>query len=100
VDLGDILAGKRVRPAAWTMDIFVRNVRDALQAVGVAGTMDPQRENSITQNLAGELAAAAGLPDQGELFKQMQRARKIEIAGGPTCPKRPVLIMGTWQVPQ
>ena len=96
--LADILAGKDTRPAAWTMDILVKDVRDALSAAGVPVPMDPRRDASTAQWLAGKLAAAAGLPAQGQLFKQMQRAQRIERSGGATCPGRPTLVLGKWQV--
>jgi hypothetical protein len=96
--LADILAGKETKSAAWAMDILVKDVCDALRAVGVATPMDPVREHSLAQTLAGDLAELAGLPDQGELFKQMQRARKIEKAGGATCPGKPTPILGQWRV--
>ena len=98
--LADILAGKDTRPAAWTTDVLVRDVCDALRTAGVPAPMTRRRDGSLAQRLADDLAALAGLPDQGELFKQMQRAREIEKAGGPTCPKRPVLILGKWRVPR
>jgi hypothetical protein len=99
VGLGDILAGKRARPAAWTTDVLVRDVCDVLRTAGVPAPMTQRRDGSLAQRLADDLAALAGLPDQGELFKQMQRGARIEKAGGPTCPKQPVLILGEWQVP-
>jgi hypothetical protein len=76
-DLADILAGKQAKPAAWTMDIFVRDVCDALRRAGIEALMDPDPEASHAQSLARAVADAAGLPDQGALFHQMQRARKI-----------------------
>jgi hypothetical protein len=96
--LADILAGKETKPAAWAMDILVRDVCDALRAVGAPVFMNKHREDSLAQTLVGELAALAGLPGQGELFKQMQRARKIEKAGGATCPGKPDFVLGQWQV--
>lgn len=79
--LTDILAGKGVKPAAWVLDIFVKDVCDALAAAGVPVLMDPAPESSHAQSFAKELAEAAGLSGHGKsagnLFKQMQRARKI-----------------------
>jgi hypothetical protein len=98
VGLENLLAGKRTRPAAWTMDIFMRDVCDALNAAGIAYTMTPTHQGSRAQLLAKQLAVAAGLPDQGELFHQMQAARKIEKAGGATCPGKPILVLGQWRV--
>jgi hypothetical protein len=80
--LADILAGKETKPVAWAMDILVKDVCDALRAVGAPVFMNKCREDSLAQTLAGEITALAGLLDQGQLFKQMQRARKIEKAGG------------------
>jgi hypothetical protein len=96
--LADILAGKRAKPAAWTMDILVKDVCDALRATGVAAPMATRRAESLAQILAGDLAALAGIPVKGQLFKQMQRARRLEKSGGVTCPPKPVLILGRWQV--
>lgn len=83
--LTDILAGKQAKPAAWTLDIFVRDVCDALAAAGVPVLMDPNPEFSHAQSFAKELAELAGLRGHGKsvgsLFKQMQRARKIEKNG-------------------
>jgi hypothetical protein len=98
VGVENLLAGKRAKPAAWTMDIFVRDVCDALNAAGIAYTMTPTHQGSRAQLLAKQLAVAAGLPEQGELFHQMQAARKIEKAGGATCPGKPTLVLGRWQV--
>jgi hypothetical protein len=100
VGLENLLAGKRTKPAAWTMDIFVRDVCDALNAAGIAYTMTPTHPGSRAQLTAKQLAAAAGLPDQGELFHQMQRARRIEKTGGATCPGKPIPVLGQWQVPR
>jgi hypothetical protein len=96
--LADILAGKDKRSAAWTTDILVKDVCDALRAVGLATPMAAHRDESLAQKFASELAEVAGLPDQGELFKSMQRARRIEKAGGATCPGKPTLILGQWRV--
>jgi len=96
--LANILAGKHTRSAAWTTNILVKDVCDALRAVGVATPMATHRDESLAQRLADDLAALAGLPDQGELFKQMQAARKIEKAGGATCPSKPTLVLGQWRV--
>jgi len=76
--LTDILAGKHVRPAAWTMDIFVCDVCDAMEQVGLEAVMSPDPGTSRAQDLARKVAEAARLPDQGNLYKQMQRARNIE----------------------
>jgi hypothetical protein len=97
--LADILAGKDTRSAARATNILVKDVCDALRAVGVATPMAPRRDESLAQRLADDLASLAGLPDQGQLFKQMQRARRIKKAGGATCPPKPVLVLGRWQVP-
>jgi hypothetical protein len=75
--LADILTGKRVKPAAWTMDIFVRDVCDALQKVGVPVPMNSKAWASCAQFVAENVANTAGLPDRGDLFKQMQRAKRI-----------------------
>jgi hypothetical protein len=96
--LADILAGKDTRAAAWATDILVKDVCDALRAVDAPVFMNKCREDSLAQTLAGDLAKLAGLPDQGELFKQMQRARKIEKVGGATCPGKPTLTLGQWRV--
>jgi hypothetical protein len=40
----------------------------------------------------------AGLPDQGVLFKQMQRAPGMKKDGGSTCPGKPIKVFGRWQV--
>lgn len=98
IGLAHMLAGKRSKPAAWTTDILVRDVCDALSAAGIKLTMAARRDASLAQRLAGELAGLAGLPDQGELFKQMQRARRIKVSGGATCPGRPMRVLGRWQV--
>ncbi len=83
--LSDITAGKQAKPAAWMLDIFVKDVCDALRAVGVPVLMDATAEFSHAQSFAKELAEAAGLQGHGKgvgnLFKQMQRARKIEKNG-------------------
>jgi hypothetical protein len=96
--LADILTGKRVKPAAWTMDIVVRDVCDALHADDLPVSMAYACRKSLAQRLADAVGAMAGLPDQGELFKQMQRARDIEKAGAPTCPGRPLLVLGEWRI--
>jgi hypothetical protein len=100
VGLENLLAGKHTKPAAWTMDIFVRDVCDALNAAGIAYTMTPTHPGSRAQLLAKRLAVAAGLPDQGELFHQMQRGPEIEKAGSATCPGKPIPVLGQWQVPR
>jgi hypothetical protein len=76
--LADILAGKNSRPAAWTMDIFVKDVCDALDKAGVKFTPSPDAGGSRAQSLAKAIAEVAGIPDQGNLYKQMQRAKHID----------------------
>lgn len=75
--LKDLLAGKQTRAEAWTMDIFVRDVCDALCKVGVPVSMHPDPSKSHAQSLALEVARVTRLPNQGKLYKQMQRANDI-----------------------
>lgn len=96
--LTDILAGKRAKPAAWTMDIFVHDVCAALRAVGIPYAMSPAHEESRAQCLAKRLAEAAGLAHRGELFHQMQRAQCIKTVSSAKGSGLPVLILGKWQV--
>lgn len=76
--LADVLAGKQAKPKAWTADIFVRDVCDVLRQAGRRVSMNPNPKKSHAQSFIKELMEAAGLPDAGKLFKQMQRARDIE----------------------
>jgi hypothetical protein len=75
--LRDVLAGKETRAEAWTMDIFVRDVCDALRKVGVPVSMHQDPSKSYSQSLAVEVARVCRLPNQGKLYKQMQRANDI-----------------------
>jgi hypothetical protein len=75
--LADILSGKRVKPRAWMLDIFVKDVSDAMERAGILAVMDPDPEASHAQSLAMQLIRIAGLPEGGKLFKQMQRAKEI-----------------------
>jgi hypothetical protein len=70
------------KPKAWVYDVLVKDVCDALRSVGVRPTMDPNSALSRAQYLAGEISQAISLPGQGQLFKQMQRARRIIKEGG------------------
>jgi len=100
VGLSGLLGGKQAKPAAWTQDIFVKDVFDALATAQPRRRLSMNRygSRSLVQRLAGELAVAAGVPVKGELFKQMQRARQIEKAGGYVqYGRRPRLIIGQWQ---
>ena len=76
--LASIVGGKRARPAAWTLDIFTRDVCDALKKAGISVFMTPDPELSDAQAIVRDLALAVGLPSVGTMFKQMQRARRIE----------------------
>jgi DNA-directed RNA polymerase specialized sigma24 family protein len=75
-------ARKGRKPKAWVYDVLVKDVCDALRSVGVRPTMDSNRALSHAQYLAGEISQAISLPGQGQLFKQMQRARRIIKEGG------------------
>ena len=99
VGLSTILGGKGAKPKAWTMDIFVRDVCDALRAVGLPAAMSDHHTGSLAQFLAESIAVVA-IPGvgQGELFKQMQRSRKIAIIEYPRS-KKPELAVGGWRVP-
>lgn len=82
IGLPNTVAGSRAKRSAWGMDIFVRDVCHALQRAGLPVLMNPDPQASLAQSLAREIARVAGLPDQGDLFHQMQRARKIETPPG------------------
>lgn len=71
------IAGSRAKRNAWVMDIFVRDVCDALRRAGVPALMNSDPQASLAQSLAKEVVQVAGLPDQGDLFHQMQRGGKI-----------------------
>jgi hypothetical protein len=76
--LDELLAGKKTRPAAWTLDIFTRDVCDALRDAGLPVAMHPDPESSLAQSFAQEVADTVGLPGTGKMFKQMQRAKEIK----------------------
>jgi hypothetical protein len=76
--LRELLTGKNTRSDAWTMDIFVRDVCDALRHAGVRVSMNQDSNASHAQSLAVAIGKAVGLPSQGTLFKQMQRAKRIK----------------------
>jgi hypothetical protein len=63
---------------AWRADIFVGDVCNALAGVGIPAVMNEDPALSHAQLLAKELVDLAGLPDEGDLFHQMQRAKKIK----------------------
>lgn len=58
---GLILRGKRARTTAWTLDIFVKDVCDALKKVGMPVLMNSDPALSYAQSLAKEIAHAVGL---------------------------------------
>ena len=69
------------KPTQWTGDIFIKDVCNALEKVGVPVLMHPDPELSHAQSLAKRIVEAVGLPVKGKLFKQMQRARRIQRLG-------------------
>ena len=72
------IEGSRAKPAAWLVDIFVRDVCDALKRAKIPALVNPCAAESHAQALAKDLADVAGLPNRGQLFHQMQRAGRIE----------------------
>ena len=94
VGMGDLLAGKNTRPEAWLMDIFVRDVREALNAVGFACTMAPDHDASLAQWLAVNIAAAPGLPDWGQAIAR-EPASKVPIVGNGRF-SNPTPAVGHW----
>jgi hypothetical protein len=65
------------------MDIFVRDVCDALAAAGVPVQASRDPEESHVQALATEIVGLAGLPDQGTLYNQMRRRQDIKKTQDP-----------------
>jgi hypothetical protein len=94
----DILSGKKVKPDAWGADILVRDVCDALRSVGVPPVMASERALSLAQHLAGQIGTLSGSSMKGELSHQMHRARLIKKEGGRCPPRKPVLVLGRWQI--
>lgn len=82
--LEGVLSGKDTKPAAWGMDIFVRDVCGAMRHAGMHVAINRDPDASLAQSLAREVAKAVGNIDKasklrggGNLFKQMQRAKQI-----------------------
>jgi hypothetical protein len=98
-EAGMRLKGGRSRAAAWTQDLLVRDVCDALCSAGIPVPLKLKRDHSVAQRLAGNIAVLLGLPDQGELRTQMQRAKDIEPAYELPLSDKPLLILGRWRVP-
>jgi hypothetical protein len=84
--------GGRAMQAAWNLDIFVRDVCDALRRARVPVAMNADPSQSHAQLLARDIAVAAGLPGHGKrignLFKQMQRGRQIKKKSHPDASIR------------
>ena len=78
IGLVELTAGKRTKPEAWALDIFTRDVCDILRRAGRRVSMNPNANRSRAQSFVRELAQAVGLPGGGQMFKQMQRARKMD----------------------
>lgn len=82
VGLKDLLAGKATKPEAWTADIFVKDVCDALCNAGRPTPMSANPQGKLhPQILAADVWSACKLPRiRGNLFKQMQRttAKRME----------------------
>jgi hypothetical protein len=82
--LDGVVRGRRTRASAWSLDIFVRDICDAMWRACLQVSMhpDPRNWSAKAQALALELVKMAGLPGHngegpGNLFKQMQRGRRI-----------------------
>ena len=77
---------QRARSHAWTLDVFMRDVADALAVAGVAVTMNPNPTFSFAQGFAMRLARLGGL-NPTNMFEQNQRQRVIAVQ----CVPAPVL---------
>lgn len=67
----------RKKRQAWAADMLVFDVCRAFEAVNLPVTTAPQARLSHVQMMAGDLIRIVGLPEQGELFHQMRRARRL-----------------------
>jgi hypothetical protein len=88
--LREILSRRGAKPDAWAADILVRDVCDALRDAGFHPVMAPKRSLSVAQDLAGQIGCMGNLPMKGELYEQMQRARKIDR-------RQLTFVLGRWQ---
>jgi hypothetical protein len=64
-EAGMRLKGGRSRAAAWTQDLLVRDVCDALCSAGIPVPLKLKRDHSVAQRLAGNIAVLLGLAGSG-----------------------------------